>query len=142
FPPEEGKLAASSSLRAEAPEFVPALQPVFVMVPLAMFEAMLMQAASSGMQLMMMPMNMDMTPTEFTADWTTADEAGTTACFPDVDKAEKEQEPTEQPSGCESDDDCDSIFWEPLAFKRQMTIWVTWFAIPKSGVSPFRHRLL
>lgn len=148
-PPEskEAEAEEASSLRAEAPEFVPGQtvnessedpQPVMVMGPdqlppgcqfvmfpvqMPMFEAMVMPMpppASAG--CMMMPMNMDMMPMESPADWTPAGEAEGSACCPDVDKAEKEQERTEEPSACESDDDCDSIFGEPPALKRQMTI--------------------
>jgi len=149
-PPEseskEAENEAASSLRAEAPEFVPGQsvesssedpQPVMVMpdqlppgcqivmvpVQMPMFEAMVMPMPAPSPGCMMMPMNMDMMQMESPADWTPAGEAGATACCPDdVDKAEKEQEPKEEQSGCESDDDCDSIFGEPPALKRQMTI--------------------
>eukprot|EP00439_Symbiodinium_sp_Y106_P038611 s1145_g4.t1 len=126
-PPEseskEAENEAASSLRAEAPEFVPGQsvelwgsqdpQPVMVMpdqlppgcqivmvpVQMPMFEAMVMPMPAPSPGCMMMPMNMDMMQMESPADWTPAGEAGATACCPDdVDKAEKEQDTSESPA--------------------------------------------
>ncbi|CAE7459437.1 unnamed protein product [Symbiodinium natans] len=143
---------AESSLRAEAPEFVPGQSvsespleecspvlpnmvmadqlPIPVMVvPVQMFEAMVpvmgMQPPSSGMQLpvMAMPVEMQqMVPQMESAGWAPPPEAGDadTSASPAEDEAEKE--PAAERSGCEDDDDCDSVFGEPPVMQRQMTI--------------------